>query len=114
MKVRDFRGAPGGATWRVVMGCGKGRTNPDRGQELHKKFGHGDILVNGKVRRNMIKKEVRVHRSVLRDCTLGPLEGLNPKPYSLGCELSPLPYLWYYSLSNLYAYIDHSIRYTTA
>ena len=77
-------------------------------------FGRGNILVNRKIRRNMIKKEVRGHRSVLRDYTLGRLEGSNPKPYSLGCELSPLPYLWYYSLSNLYAYIDHSIRYTTA
>ena len=81
-------------------------------------FGHGDILVNGKIRRNMIKKEVRRHRSVLRDCTLGRLEGSNPKPLSLACELSPLPYLWYYSLLNLYAYIGyiqhkvhHGLRY---
>ena len=48
------------------------------------------------------------------DCTLDALEGLNPKPYNLGCELCPLPYLWYDSPSNLYAYIDHNIRYITA
>ena len=60
----------------------------------------------------MIEKEVQAHSSVLHDCTLGALEGSNPKPYSFACELSPLSYLWYYSPSNLYAYIDHSIRYT--
>ena len=72
------------------------------------------MLVSGNIRRNVIKKEDPGHSSVLRDCTLDALEGSNPKPYSLGCELSPLSYLWYYSPSNLYAYIDHNIRYTTA
>ena len=72
------------------------------------------MIVNGNMRRNMIKKDAPGHPSVLRDYTLGALEDSNPKPCSLGCELSLLSYLRHYSPSNLYAYIDHSIRYTTA
>ena len=92
----------------------KVRHKVHHGIRYTKIFGHGDMLVNGNIQRNMIKKEVPGHPGVLRDCTRGALEGSNPKPYSLGIELSPLSYLWYYSPSNLYTHIDHSIRYTTA
>ena len=40
----------------------------------------------------MIKTEVRVHPRVFPDSALGALEGSNPKLYSLGFELSSLPY----------------------
>ena len=41
----------------------------------------------------MIEKEALAHPSEFPDSALGTFEGSNPNPYSLGCELSLLPYI---------------------
>ena len=67
----------------------------------------------------MIKKEVLAHPSELPDSALGTFEGSNPKLYSLGCELSLLPYILRllrvataHHMYTLQDKVHHGLRYT--